>query len=212
MSMVIAGALAGGGSKPTNGNLKNYQNNSDYNWSPYGGERADYSDFDVLNGFKHEYCMRQKYYEQNVLFVEGACTVTSDCIAASVVRGYKVEPTRDDWQMGSGAKQTYRDAIPNTKYLSIEAQCKEICNQISNGNPVVIRVALNASDSEGHSVTAIGLREGANPNNITPADILVADPGDGKIKTADQIYQGWYANSTKLSMQDGMCWSLIVPK
>ena len=46
--------------------------------------------------------------------------------------------------------------------------------------------------------------------NLKPEDILIIDPGDGKVKTADEIYSGWYNNTKHLGMTDNNGWSLRV--
>lgn len=209
---------AQGNAKPNtntqiNGVFKRYQNDASYNWKPDGYRVEDYSDFNVLKGFKHEYCICQWDYQAKYGFW-GMCTAVADCMAGSIKKGQKIEPTLNDWDRVYGANWTYTDALPGTKKISVNEQCKIIYEQIHKGNPVVIRVARNADDLDGHSITAIGLRAGANQENVSPSDILVMDPGDGKIKTADQIYNNNRCdpNSIKLSMQDYINWSLIVPK
>jgi len=192
--------------------LKKYQNNAHYNWKPDGNRVEDYSDFQVLKGFKYEYCMDQRIYEAK-LGLNGACVGVADCIAGSIKKGYKIEPTLNDFDANGAAYWTYTDVVPGTRGTTINEQCREIYRQIMQGNPVMIRVDdKHPLTADGHSVTAIGLRAGTTINNITPADILVVDPGDGKIKTADQIYYGRNETGIKMSMQDNIDWSLGIPK
>lgn len=208
---------AQGNAKPNtntqiNGVFKRYQNDASYNWKPDGYRVEDYSDFNVLKGFKHEYCMEQEYYEAK-LGLEGMCVGVADCIAGSIKRGYKIEPKRNDFDAEGRAYWTYTDPVPGTQYCTVEEQCREIYRQLSAGNPVMLRVDDNHSATKyGHSVTAIGLREGVTLDNITPADILIADPGDGKIKTADQIYYGKDETGIKMHMKDNIGYSLGIPK
>lgn len=190
--------------------LKKFQNSEIYNWSSYGnGVIEDYSNYYVIKKFDVSYCMHQKYYEENVLGTWGACTVTADCIAGSIKRGYKVEPTRKDINSDGAARWTYTKKVPNTQYSTIQNQLKHIYINLTEGNPVVMRVDGNGI---GHSVTAIGLRQGVTLETMTPKDILIVDPGDGKIKNADQVFEGWTVNSRKLSMQNGINYSLRIPK
>ena len=64
----------------------------------------------------------------------------------------------------------------------------------------------------GHSVLAIGLKNSTVKGNVQPTDILIVDPGDGKIKNADEIYKGWSNNTQYLPMVNNTGWSLRIPK
>ena len=201
---VIAGNLTGetdcgnGWCWVGNGNTKKYVN-SKKNWSPeYEGEANDYSDYTVVKGFSEDYVLNQhNYYKGSV-----ACTATSDAIVASIVTGKLHEPNKDYWTGGS-CNWPNTDTIPNTKNITVQEQCQIICENIEQGNPVILRVP-------NHSVVAVGMKQGVDPANAQPSDILIIDPGDGKVKTADEIYAGWYNNTEKLSMKDSIGWSLRV--
>lgn len=189
-----------GSAETANPNLKGYSG-SKYNWSPKAGGKAnDYSDYSVVKGFDERYVLYQRdYYNGSV-----ACTSTSDAIVGSIVSGKLLEPGESYWKGGQCSWPNTK-AIPNTKQITVDQQCQIICENVQNGNPVILRVP-------NHSVVAVGIKNGVDPSAATPADILIIDPGDGKVKTADEIYSGWYDDTDKLSMKNNIGWSLRVAK
>lgn len=189
-----------GSAETANPNLKGYSG-SKYNWSPkYGGKANDYSDYSVVKGFDERYVLYQRDYYNG----SKACTSTSDAIVGSIVSGKLLEPGKSYWKGGECSWPNTK-AIPSTKNITVDQQCRIICENVQNGNPVILRVP-------NHSVVAVGIKNGVDPSAATPADILIIDPGDGKVKTADEIYSGWYDNTDKLSMKDNIGWSLRVAK
>ena len=189
-----------GSAETANPNLKVY-GGSKCNWSPKAGGKAnDYSDYSVVKGFDERYVLYQRdYYNGSV-----ACTSTSDAIVGSIVSGKLLEPGKSYWKGGQCSWPNTKE-IPNTKHITVDQQCQIICENVQNGNPVILRVP-------NHSVVAVGIKNGVDPSAATPADILIIDPGDGKVKTADEIYSGWYDGTGKLSMKDNIGWSLRVAK
>lgn len=144
----------------------------------YEGSSKDYtpgaySDYNVIKGFDEQYVVKQS---TNV-----NCTSTADAMAGSFVKGKYIDPNKG-WIPGTGTTWPQTKEIPGSKSYTCAQQYAEIYNQVSNGNPVIIRVRRSSVD-EGHSMVAIGLKNGADPNNLTPADILVADPQNGKVRT-----------------------------
>ena len=183
-----------------NPNLTSYSNSS-CNWSPKAGGKAnDYSNYTVVAGFDERFVLDQHNYYN----AKNACTATSDAIVASITTGELHTPTKSYWT-GSKCKWPNTAVIAGTQNITLEKQCQIICENLEKGNPVIMRVP-------NHSVVAVGIRQGVDAANAKPADILVIDPGDGRVKTADEIYSGWYQGSGKLSMQDNIGWSLRVAK
>lgn len=175
--------------------------NSTHNWSPRVGKPANsYSEYAVVKGFREDFVLWQRDYHNGKI----ACTATADAIVASIVTGKVKTPDKSYWAEDNCIWPNTK-VIPNTKDISVAEQCRIIGETVQQGNPVIFRVP-------GHSVVAIGLKQGVNPTEATPSDILIIDPGDGKVKTADEIYSGWYEGSGKLSMQDRIGWSLRVAK
>lgn len=206
---VISGALSGE-TEPADDwayigtwDTKNYTN-SDKNWAPDFKKKNDYSDYQVVEGFKEEYVLFQRNYVHGSV----ACTATSDAIVGSIMKGEKLTPGDSYWNVYSdgGLSCTWPNTkkLNNTGNLSVTGQCQVIYEYVQQGKPVVLRVP-------GHSVVAVGVKNGVDVNNITPDDILIIDPGDGKVKTANEIYSGWSSNTTQLKMKQGS-WDLRVPR
>lgn len=177
-------------------NTKAYEGNSTVNFVMKDVSDGDYSDYNVVQGFDISYVLKQKNNVQ--------CTATADVMAGSIASGKKqtVVDSRD-W-CADGAKWTFTKSVKGTAHDTVAEQCKTIYNQILDGKPVVVRV-------KGHSVLAIGLKNGVDPNNVQPSDILIVDPGDGKVKAADQVYYG-HTYGKNLTMYDDPGWGLRIPK
>ena len=137
--------------------------NSSKNWADKKGKVQDYSDFSVVAGFKEEYVLKQRDYHNG----EIACTATSDAIAGSIANGKKLTPGKSYWK-GNSCVWPNTEIIAGSKYFTVERQCQEIFKQIKEGIPVILRVP-------GHSVIAVGIRDGVDGNSVTPDDILIVD-------------------------------------
>ena len=162
-------------------------------------KKNDYSDFLVLKNFKAKYLYCQYDYKR---FVNSSgknvgCTATADAMLASIYMDKAFSPNDEGWISGVGATWTNSVIADGTKTYSVAKQCSAVYGFLQEGKPVLIRVV-------GHSVTAIGVRGGVSQNKITPADILIADPADGKVKCADEM--GYRV------MTDANGWGLRIPK
>ena len=192
----------------------------EFNWKDRDKHGKDYSNYYCIKGFDTDFILNQrktKYYPAV------ACTACCDVMVGSIVSGKRKEPQSADFHHGQYAGcATYR----NTKVLNgskvsskqlktaadkekaIAKQCSMAADQIINkGNPVVMRV-------NGHSVLVVGISKDIDLKNlkrpIKPEDFLIVDPGDGRIKNADQVYSGWASGTGHLTMDP--TWSLRIPK
>lgn len=161
-------------------------------------KQNDYSDFLVLKNFNAKYLYRQYDYDR---FISGGknvgCTATADAMLASIYMDKPFSPNDEGWISGVGATWTNSVLVDGSKSFSVKRQCQETYDYLNEGKPVLIRVT-------GHTVTAIGLRNGVDRANITPSDILIADPADAKVKCADEM--GWR------KMEDSPSMGLRIPK
>ena len=175
----------------TNGNIKGYTGSSkDLTAGAYG-------DYNVIQGFDEKYVYCQKNSD-NSDFRANGCVSTSDAMVGAMTKGHDVNPeiTFVNGQTTWGNAQT--DAIPGSKTWSAERRYTEIYNQINSGNAVVIRVT-------GHSMVAVGVKNGCDPNNMSAADVLIANPGTGKISNLQE-----YLTSSRRQLDNS--WSLRVAK
>lgn len=166
--------------------------NSDY-------QQNDYTGFLVLKNFKTDYLYCQYDYDR---FVGSSgknvgCTATADAMLASIYRDKPFSPNDEGWIPGVGATWTNSVVLSGSKSYSVKKQCQVVSDYLNQGIPVMIRVV-------GHSVTAIGVREGVTRDKLTPADILIADPADGKVKCANEM--SWRV------MTNANGWGLRIPK
>ena len=174
--------------------LVNYSSNikTDY-------KQNNYSGFLVLKNFKPKYLYCQFDYKR---FIGSSgknvgCTATADAMLASIYMDKPFSPNDEGWIPGEGATWTNSVVADGTKSYSVKRQCQVVYDYLNQGKPALIRVV-------GHSVTAIGLRKGADRVTITPADILIADPADGKVKCANEM--GYRV------MKNANGWGIRIPK
>lgn len=174
--------------------LVNYQPDMETDY-----KKNDYSGFLVLKNFKPEYLYCQYDYDR---FIGSSgknvgCTATADAMLASIYMDMPFSPNDEGWISGVGATWTNSVVADGSKAYSVKQQCQAVYDFLQEGKPVLIRVV-------GHSVTAIGVRKGVDRAAITPADILIADPTDAKVKCADEM--GYRV------MTDANGWGLRIPK
>ncbi len=163
------------------------------NMKMYTGSSKDltpgaYSDYNVVECFNEEYVMKQDTNKN--------CTSTSDAMVGAFTKGQYVDPD-NGWQNGVGATWPETKSIPGSTAYTRNEQLKEVGNQLTAGNPVVIRVRRSSSDY-GHSMVAIGIKSGANPDSLTSSDLLIANPGTGKVCTLAE----YEANSNGRTIYD----------
>lgn len=184
---------------------KAYTNGSK-NWAPHWTTKNDYSNYNVIEGFDEKYVLYQKNYDHPGI----ACTATSDAIVGSILNGRVIAPDGTRWTRDSSGgwayKWQYTDKLEGSMKMTVEEQCQTIYDYIQAGTPVVMRV-------RGHSVVAVGIRQGADRSALTPADILVVDPGQGAVKNANEIYSGWAKGTGQMEMAyGGEGYGLRIPK
>lgn len=162
-------------------------------------KQNDYSGFLVLKNIKPKYLYCQYDYDR-FIGSKGknvGCTATADAMLASIYMDKPFSPNDEGWISGVGATWTNSVLVDGSKSYSVKRQCQETYDYLNEGKPVLIRVI-------GHTVTAIGLRNGVDRADITPSDILIADPTDAKVKCADEM--GWR------KMEDSPSMGLRIPK
>ena len=84
---------------------------------------------------------------------------------------------------------------------------KKMYELLSGGTPVILNCVETYNNNIGHTVTVIGIRNGADPNNLTYADFLIVDPADGAVKTLQEMN-----NSRHVIIDDNSGWNLKIPK
>lgn len=178
----------------TNGNIKGYAGSSR---DVSGGAYGDYS---VVSGFDEKYVLNQYDYDlRQSDGSNGGCTSTSDAMVGAFKNNQYYNP-EDDWPGPGhgGARWTHTKSIEGSSAWSASRRYTEIYNQINSGNAVVIRVT-------GHSMVAVGVKNGCDPNNMSAADVLIANPGTGKISNLQE-----YLTSSRRELDNS--WSLRVAK
>ncbi len=167
-------------------------------------------DFSVIKGLDQKYCYNQNDYNRfwsNTYNDNVGCTSTAEAIAYSIYHNEEVSPNEMGWG-SNGAKWNHSKTIEGTTNCSAEHTYKTIYENVKNGTPVMFRVKNAAKQNYGHHMTAVGIRDGADPNNLGPADILVVDPEKGKIETLADYTKGSYNKNTIID-NDG--WPLRIP-
>lgn len=159
---------------------------------PYPG--PGFAGYSVAAGFDAAYCYNQNNYSRfededgrNV-----GCTATAEAIVASISKGKAISPNEMGWLSykdvapGKDWGSTWRHSheVPGSSGASQVAKLKMIADQLAEGRAVVVRA------NGKHTVAAIGIRDGADPSNPKPSDILIVDPATGKVTTLDKAVNG----------------------
>jgi hypothetical protein len=105
-----------------------------------------------------------------------ACPATAEAIAYSIYHNERVTPNDYDSWNSNGA--TWANSNP----VGFDGmnQLRIAYDNITQGRPVLLRVETEKG-KDGHSVVAVGIIPGADPNNLTASDILIIDPWGGKL-------------------------------
>lgn len=185
---------------PTNNEAGNETTNKKkYTNSSLNLDGNDYSDFVVTHDIDLSLFVDEKgpvfnQHRYSELHLKGktkndGCTATADAVLATLVLGKFKNPI-DGWSQDGGATWPNTKSIPGTSNyknpgtITKEEYLKRAAEQLENNNPVLIRVTNTTKTVEdGHTVCAIGIREGKTSANAGLEDILVVDPADGKVKT-----------------------------
>lgn len=139
------------------------------------------------------------------------CTQWASNTAVSIARNTLYKNT--GWNGGctwrdrnTGASLFYSGYDKTTAGVKLS----KVVELVRAGQCVVLRLG---SDSPGHSVCVVGIREGAVANRIAYADILVADPADGKIRTLSELSKlSWFHGGVLDYRNESTRWALLVPK
>ena len=144
--------------------------------------------YTVVPNFKTDYCFNQKDFPR-FLNSKGTknvgCTATAMCIVYSIAHNTTLSPNNVKWTPGVGTSWEYskRYSDGNRTYTgncyTQKDGLKAVYNCISAGKPIVIGVT-GVGD---HVVAGVGVRNGADPNNLSLSDILIVDPYGGDICT-----------------------------
>ena len=133
--------------------------------------------YKLCDNYSDKYLYDQGDYKQFVQDGENVgCSSTSEAIGASMYYGEMITP--DDPMIGW---TEYGASFPLAKYryadCSLNEKLKIIYNQLQKGNPSII----NTENGSQHWVTVIGVRSGANKNNLSASDFLIANPWGGAL-------------------------------
>ena len=177
------------------GVLKNYQTPA----VSYNGH--DYSGYKVVNVYDQEYIFKQSdiRWKEQLLGSDGnnaGCVVSSEAMVNNMAHPEsKILPT--DCGDKGGCICTYKYTHKTPDYLKANTSVKKdiIYETINSGSPGMVRL-------QGHTVVAIGIRDGATKGSISNNDILIIDPADGLVKTIAEAGYGdididsnlWVAN------------------
>ncbi|MDE6971838.1 MAG: hypothetical protein K2P38_01825 [Lachnospiraceae bacterium] len=172
------------------GNAKPYKNLVAFSGADYVGKtKGDYADYSILGGMKPDYCFNQGNKKYGNTFNKLGCLACADACAGSIMGNSEKNPEGSWNGKSASCKYTTRIGL-HTKDDSCNWTPEQIrertYQELTQGKPVVIRVQSESSEAGGHSVTVVGLRNGADSANLTDADFLIMDPADGKMKALSE--------------------------
>lgn len=168
-------------------------------------QNNDYSKYKVISNISSEYCYNQKNYDKFISPNSGknvGCTATAIAIAYSIYHNEPLDPTVVPWSsnpssVGVSNWDQHTNILFSGGSYSTDDALRACYEQLNNGVPVIIRL------TGGHSITVVGVKDGADINNLSMNDFLIVDPNDGKLKYLDE--ESWFGRIDT-------SWSLRVPK
>ncbi|MDY3998712.1 MAG: RICIN domain-containing protein [Blautia sp.] len=113
------------------------------------------------------------------------CCATAYAVGLSIVKGKSYNPTLY-WHDGPYGYCTYFDAGGVDTEKTYNATT--IYNALKRGKPTMLHYAY-ANNSGEHWVLIIGVRSGANENNLSYSDFIVIDPASGLEKSLTSSYK-----------------------
>ena len=180
----------------TSGNTENAPAGSG-NIKPYTHNDRSYA---VVQCYSNEYLQKQRKNNN--------CTTTSEAIANSMKYDRRIDQSEMDGDSNSWATWSRSNVLSETKYFTAEERMQKAYELIRSGEPVIFTVIKPNNPDNGHTVVIIGVREGADFNNLQPSDFLVADPITGGLRTLDVTMRN---NGYVIPGNIG-CWSLKTAK
>lgn len=129
----------------------------------------------------------EKPYDYNA-----GCCALAYAVGLSIVNGEPVDPTKY-WY--NGTTNYEKDTVTWASY-----DASEIISELRNGKPTMLHYLYGERGE--HWVLIIGVRNGANPNNLNMSDFEVLDPAYGDIRLLTDSYKfnsagvdgGWRIN------------------
>jgi len=152
----------------------------------------------AVKGYKPEYQYKQTDYSKFVIDGKNVgCTATAEAIAVSMYREKELLPSAMRWSNTSYAGWGHSVAIKGSDSYSVARRLSELYSQITKGVPVIFRVT-------NHSITVVGLRVGADKENLKTSDFLIVDAWNGKLQNLSS-----YLSSSGKSIST--TWSMRTP-
>ena len=158
----------------------------------------DYSNYNVVGAYDESFVLNQKdprwkealywrnsdgsiKYKDNGQPINAGCVVTSEAMIHNMKHPDSTVVPTDCGQNGhAGCTYSYSNEMPGSANAPVETKRDMIYDSVVNGEPCMVRTTAYGG---GHTVVAVGVREGAVKGSLTNEDILIIDPSDGKVKT-----------------------------
>ena len=195
----------------TNGTTKPYPGPASINYK--GNDYSNYkvvSGFDAKYVYKQgDYTMYNKqnadgstYYNKYGRPKNEGCTETAEAMAYSMkypdkaftpdklyaghkANGDGTQSSKTEHESSEILVDGHLKKMNGENAPTMASKRQKIYTTVNSGTPVVVRLGTDnyEANAPGHDVVAIGIREGADVNNLMDNDILCADPANGKVRT-----------------------------
>ncbi|MCR5011627.1 MAG: hypothetical protein K6A72_04740 [Lachnospiraceae bacterium] len=164
----------------------------------------DYSNYNVVGAYDASQVLNQKdpQWVQQFKFLgddgkyhNGGCVVSSEAMVYNMKHpDSPISPTQCGKNGGPSCTNDYSNEMPGSAKASVDGKRDMIYDSIMNGEPCMVRTTAYGG---GHTVVAVGIKDGAVKGSLTNDDILIIDPADGKVKTIKDM-GGDVKSGTKL--------------
>lgn len=163
-------------------------NTANENLKPYQGNDK-YSGYNMVNSFDAKYLLAQRSYDiYNSKGKNVGCMACGVAMMQYMKTGKYLDPKNPKvWDDKN--KQTlhnYIQSVPNSSKRTVDDQLKILYSKVNEGNPVMICLSKSNNLKSTHNVVVVGIRQGADINNLKKSDFLVADPNGGVVRTIEE--------------------------
>ena len=118
--------------------------------------------------------------------VNKGCTATAWCSGLSILTGKEYDPTSNTfWKQyalydGDWAGCRWTGTSGQVYSEQVSTALSAAYNELMQGKPAVYfgEMVDSRGYHDSHAVLVVGVRAGADPNNLQPSDFLVGDPGE----------------------------------
>ena len=165
-------------------------------------KNKDYSNYKVVNAYDSSVVYSQTDPAWNDPKMNNlGCKICSEAMLYNMKHpDNKVSPY--DCRSGNSYACSNQHSVPVSGSNTYDEQSQRniIAQYVSEGEPIMVRFSNGMHKEIGHSTVVVGIRDGADLNNVSEDDLLMINPSSGKVETI-----GEYTRRSGRNLDAGWC-------